>query len=242
MKTTLNIAFLAIVLLSNSVIYAQDALSILKEMDKVMYTAKDMTGTNKIVLIDKAGKQQIREATIIQKGNDKRLMRFTLPATQAGIAVLSLPADVMYLYMPAFGKERRIASGVKSQNFAGTDFSYDDLEAKTYESKYNAKLLKTEGNIHTLELTSKVAAQYSKVIITVNKTNFCTETSEYFDKGGNKIKEAKYTFKKVGNYWNPEEIEMTDLKKNHKTKMQMLNVKYDVGLKDDDFSVRKLLQ
>ncbi|NCO55606.1 MAG: outer membrane lipoprotein-sorting protein, partial [Bacteroidetes bacterium] len=41
---------------------------------------------------------------------------------------------------------------------------------------------------------------------------------------------------------NASEIEMSDLKKNHKTKMQMSDVKYDQGLTDDDFSVRKLKQ
>ena len=109
---------------------AQDANTILKKMDEVMYSPKDMTGKNKIVLIDKNGKQETREASILQKGNDKRIFRFTAPASQAGIAVLSLPNDVMYLYLPAFGKERRISTSVKSQNFAGTDFSYDDMEAK----------------------------------------------------------------------------------------------------------------
>ena len=28
------------------------------------------------------------------------------------------------------GKERRISSSVKSQKFAGTDFSYNDMESK----------------------------------------------------------------------------------------------------------------
>ena len=65
---------------------------------------------------------------------------------------------------------------------------------------------------------------------------------EYYDRGNTKIKEAKYSFKKVGNYWNAEEIEMTDLKKNHTTKMQMSEVKYDNGLSDDEFTVRKLKQ
>ena len=35
---------------------------------------------------------------------------------------------------------------------------------------------------------------------------------------------------------------MTDLKKNHKTKMLMSDVIYDQGLTDDDFTVRKLKQ
>ena len=220
----------------------QDANAILKNMDDVMYSPKDMTGMNKIVLIDKAGKQETREASILQKGNDKRIFRFSAPASQAGIAVLSLPNDVMYLYLPAFGKERRISTSVKSQNFAGTDFSYDDMEAKPYSDKYTPKLLKTEDNVFVLELTPKGQTDYSKVIVNVNKTNYYPEVMEYYDKGNTKLKEAKYTFKKIGNYWNAQEIEMADLKKNHKTKMQMSEVKYDSGLTDDDFTVRKLKQ
>ncbi|MDO9339919.1 MAG: outer membrane lipoprotein-sorting protein, partial [Bacteroidales bacterium] len=159
-----------------------------------------------------------------------------------GIAVLSLPNDVMYLYLPAFGKERRISTSVKSQNFAGTDFSYDDMEAKPYSDKYTPKLQKTESNVFVLELTPKGQSDYSKIIVNINNTNYYPELMEYYDKGNTKIKEAKYTFNKVGNYWNAQEIEMTDLKKNHKSKMQMSDVRYDSGLTDDDFTVRKLIQ
>ena len=241
-KSKIKSAVLTVLIIAGSLFTAnaQDASPILKKMDDVMYSPKDMTGKNKIVLIDKNGKQETREATIQQKGNDKRIFRFTSPASQVGIAVLSLPNDIMYLFLPAFGKERRISTSVKSQNFAGTDFSYDDMEAKPYSEKYTPKLLKTEGNVFVLELTPKGQSDYSKIIVNVNKTNFYPESMEYYDKGNTKIKEAKYTFKKVGNYWNASEIEMSDLKKNHKTKMQMSDVKYDQGLTDDDFSVRKL--
>ncbi len=243
-KSKIQTAVLTVLIAAGSIFSAnaQDANSILKKMDDVLYSPKDMTGKNKIILIDKAGKQESREATIQQKGTDKRIFRFTAPASQSGIAVLSLPNDIMYLYLPAFGKERRISTSVKSQNFAGTDFSYDDMEAKPYSDKYTPKLLKTEGNVFVLELTPKSTSDYSKIIVNINKTNYYPESMEYYDKGNNKIKEAKYTFKKVGNYWNASEIEMTDLKKNHKTKMQMSDVKYDTGLTDDDFTVRKLKQ
>ncbi len=143
---------------------AQDAGTILKKMDDVMYSPKDMTGKNKIVLIDKNGKEETREATIQQKGTDKRMFRFTSPASQAGIAVLSLPNDVMYLYLPAFGKERRIATSAKNQNFAGTDFSYDDMESVLFSIKYTPVLKRTDASVFVLELTPKGKSDYSKVI------------------------------------------------------------------------------
>ncbi len=224
-------------------VFAQDANAILKKMDDVMYSPEDMQAKTKIVLIDKVGAEKVREATVIQKGNDKRIFRFTAPASQAGISVLSLPDDVMYLYLPAFSKERRIASHVKNQKFAGTDFSYDDMEAVPYSNKYTPELLKTEENTYVLQLAPKSQkSEYSKLIVKVHKTNYYPEAMEYFDKGNRKIKEAIYKFKKIGKYWNAEEIVMTDLKKSHKTKMIMSDVKYDQGFTDDEFTVRKLKQ
>ena len=76
---------------------AQTGTEILKKMDEIIFSAKDLSATNKIVIIDKNGKQDVREATIIQKGDEMRLLRFTSPASQAGIAMLSLPNDVMYI-------------------------------------------------------------------------------------------------------------------------------------------------
>ena len=239
----ISVLLSALFLLTGLNTNAQDANTILSKMDDVMYSPKDMTGNNKIILIDKAGKEKTREATMIQKGTDKRLFRFTAPSSQAGIATLSLPDDVMYMYLPAFGKERRISSSVKSQKFAGTDFAYDDMEAKLYSEKYTPKLIKTEADVYVLELTpiSKKSA-YSKLMVNVHKTDYYPTYMEYYDKGNHKIKEATYQFEKIGKYWNAKEIKMTDLKKKHVTKMMMSDVKYDTGLTDDDFTVRKLKQ
>ena len=242
-KLKLSVLVIALFLIAEFNANAQDANTILKNVDDVMYSPKDMVGKTKIVLINKKGKEKIREANIIQKGTDKRIFRFTAPSSQAGIAVLSLPNDVMYLYMPAFGKERRISSSVKSQNFAGTDFSYDDMESKPNSEKYIPKLLETKEDAYVLELTPiSKKSSYSKVIMNIHKTHFYPISAEFYDKGNRKIKEGISVYKKIGKYWNAQEMTMTNLKKNHTTKMIMSDVKYDTGLKDDDFTVRKLKQ
>lgn len=222
--------------------FSQTGPEILTKLDQIMFSAKDLTATNKMILIDKSGKQEVRESSIMQKGTEMRLIRFISPASQAGIAMLSLPNDLIYLYMPAFGKERRISSSVKSQKFAGTDFSYEDLQAQPYSQKYTAKLISTNANFYVLELTPKVKGEYTKIILTVHKTEYYPISTEFYDKNGTKIKESKYTFSKVGKYWCPIEIEMIDVKKGSRTKIQMVNPKYDTGLKDDQFTVRKLIQ
>lgn len=244
MKTMIQKVIFIKFLLTVSLIsvYSQDANTILKKMDEVMFSPKDMTGNMKVVMIDKNGKHELREATIQQKGTDKRLFRFISPASQKGIAILSLPDDIMYLYLPAYGKERRIASSAKNQNFAGTDFSYDDMESKSYSEKYIPKLLQTETSVYTLELTPRGRSDYSKIVVRVHKTDYYPETMEFYDRGNNKIKTAKYTFQKIGSYWNASEVEMMNLRNNRKTIMQLSDVSYDTGLTDDDFTVRKLKQ
>jgi outer membrane lipoprotein-sorting protein len=231
-------------LLSTSIqLNAQNADEILKKVDETMFSAKDMKGNTKIILINKSGNQSTREAVLIQKGKDKRMFKFTAPSSQAGIATLSLPNDVMYLYLPSFGKERRISSSVKNQKFAGTDFTYEDMEAVSYSKKYTPKFIKTEGNLYVLELKPKSQkSQYSKIVVKVHKTNYYPTYMEFYDKGNKKIKTANYTFNKVGKYWNAKEIVMKDLKKGHTTKMISSSTQYDIGLTDDDFSIRKLKQ
>ena len=244
MKTIkLSVLVSALFLITGFNVNAQDGNTILKKLDEVMYSPKDMTGKMQIILIDKTGKKKVREAITIQKGTDKRLFRFTAPASQAGIATLSLPNNVMYLYMPAFGKERRISSSVKSSKFAGTDFAYEDMEAKLFVNKYTAKFLKKEGNLLVVELKPKSQkSSYSKVIVKLDKTNYYPTYMEFYDKGNKMIKKANYKFDKIGKYWNAKEITMTDLKKNHTTKMIMSDVKYDQNLSGDEFTVRKLKQ
>lgn len=243
MKTQRGILLFAampLVVLLMAGLPSQDANALLKRVDDVMFSARDLTAKNTITLIDKNNKQEVRTASIKQKGTDKRIFRFLTPASQAGIAVLSLPNDVMYVYLPAFGKERRIASSAKNQSFAGTDFTYEDMEAVKFSDKYTPKFLRDEGGSFVLELTPRVKSDYSRVIITASKTNAYPEKMEYFDRGGKKVKESVYTFKKIGKYWNAETIEMTDLRKKHKTRLSMSEVKYDTGLSDEEFTVRKL--
>lgn len=244
-KLNLTVLVCALFLLAGFNAKTQDAGQILKGMDDVMYAPKDQNSKIKIVLIDKNKREKIREATVLQKGTDMRLFKFTAPAAQAGVAFLSLPDDVMYIYMPAFGKERRIASHVKNQKFAGTDFSYDDMEAKPYSDKYTPKILNTEGDAYVLELTPNpgLKTDYLKLITTINKSNYYPAKIEYYDKSGKKVKELiNKEIEKVDGYWVSKDMIMTDLKKNHKTKMITTSVTYDNGFTDDEFTVRKLKQ
>ena len=224
-----------------SKIYAQDANTLLINMDKVLFSAKDKQGKVTIILTDKSGKQSVREASMMQKGNDKKLYRYTKPENQAGIATLSLANGVMWLYMPAFEKPKKISLLAKSQAFTGTDFSYEDMANDSYSDRYTATILETGSDYYQLQLTPKNdKSSYGKIIVKINKTAFYPIKIDYFNGKGKKFKEATYVYEMVGKYWNASEVVMMDLEKNHSTTIHLSEMKFDQGIADDQFTVEKL--
>ncbi len=241
MKTRVLSIVLAFTLAFTMSLRAQNAQQILQKVDRVTTQANDVYQKVKIILIDRHGRKQERIGEIWQKGTNKRLFRFISPASYRGIGVLSLPNDVMYLYMPAYGRERRIASSIKNQKFAGTDLSYSDLEAKKYSEKYTAKILKSDANFYWLEAKPKDRkSQYSKVILKVKKADYTPVYAEFYDRGGHKVKTMSTNFVKQGKYWTAKKITVNDLKTHHTTVMETLVTKYDQGLSDNIFTVRNL--
>jgi outer membrane lipoprotein-sorting protein len=243
MKTLRNLCIiLSIFFLGPYAITAQNADTLLRKMDNLMSAPADKEATVKITLTDKSGKVKEREAHMIQKGKDKKLYRYTKPEKQAGIATLSLPEDVMWMYMPAFGKPTKISLLSKSQAFTGTDFSYEDMESRSYSERYSPTLLKSEdASTYLLELIPiSKKSKYSKIHLHLNKDNFYPFKMEYFDNKENVFKEATYKYKKQGKYWYAEEVLMTDLKKEHSTQIKMTDLKFDQGLTDEVFSLENL--
>lgn len=222
-------------------IKAQDASAILAKMDKIIFSSRDKQGKVTIILTDMTGKEKVREAQMMQKGRDKKLYRYTKPESQAGIATLSLSNDVMWLYLPAFGKPKKISMLSKDQAFNGTDFSYEDMVTTPYSDRYTPTLLSSQGNTYLLKLIPKTdKSNYSKIFLKVDKVNGYPVSMEFFNRMDKKFKEANYKYEKVGEYWNAAEVTMKDFEKNHSTRILLQDVKFDQGLSDDLFLVENL--
>ncbi len=238
------------------------ALEILKKSDNVANAPKDQEIIMEMILIDKKGKEKKREAKMLQKGSEKRMIKFLSPADVKGLSFLDLPNDMMYLYLPAFKKIRRIASHVKNTSFAGTDFTYDDMASINYADEWVPGLLteskkeivsvsaekekeleskKCEHYLLELKPKKGIKKDYSKLVMWVRKDNFYPARIEHYSQEGKlwKVMERRKIVKEA-KYWISKETEMSDLKKVHKTKMLISEVKFDQGLKDELFSQRYL--
>jgi outer membrane lipoprotein-sorting protein len=178
---------------------------------------------------------------MLQKGPDKKLYRYTKPQSQAGIATLTLPNSIMWLYMPAFEKPKKISILTKDTSFNNTDFSYEDMATTPYADRYTPELIKSDEDAYYLKLVPKSGkSNYSEIVVKINRINWYPVTMEYYDLKGKKFKEATYQYRKVGIYWDASEVVMKDLDKNHSTKILISDVKFDQGLSDDLFRVENL--
>ncbi|MGI9531503.1 outer membrane lipoprotein-sorting protein [Lutimonas sp.] len=239
----LQAAFLFFVLLCYADhLHAQSAASLLAGMDQLMSAPKDKEANVKMVLKDKTGKEKVREAVMMQKGQYHKLYRYTAPEKQIGIATLSLPDDIIWLYMPAFKKAVKVTLLSKSQAFTGTDFSYEDMSGSSYGERFTPRILSSpDDKMHQLELMPKsTKSRYSKIIVFLDKTHLYPVKMEYFDKNKDYFKNATYSYKKQGNYWYAEEVLMTNLKKEHSTGIILTEIKFDQGIDDEVFTVENL--
>jgi len=226
--------------------WAQDSLSaaqILSKIDAATAAPRDQDFEASLILIDKAGNRSERTIRIYQKGADRRMARFLSPADQKGISVLSLPDGSIYLYLPAYKKVKRIASHVKNSSFAGTDFTYEDMEATKYADKYTASLGPSDERHYVLDLVPRDAQEraWSRLRVWALKDNFVLVTVEYYDRKGLLARRlTSSTVEKIKGYWVAREREMHDLSTDHRTRMVLTNLRFDSGLSDELFTTRYL--
>lgn len=223
-------------------INAQSASELLKSLDDLLAKAQDKQAKVQIVLTNKAGKTKVKEAEMLEKGREKKLYRYTKPESQAGIATLSLPGGIMWMYMPAFKKATKISMLSKSQAITGTDFAYEDMNYVPYSSLYTPRIVDNQQADHyVLELIPKSKeSEYESILLYLNKEHRYPIKMEYFNKKKEMFKEATYKYVRKNNYWYAEEVLMKNLKKQHSTQIILSDIKFNQGIQDSIFTVEYL--
>ncbi|MEO0131439.1 MAG: outer membrane lipoprotein-sorting protein [candidate division WOR-3 bacterium] len=246
MKLPIKFLMLGFLIITNITLYSKDltAEEILYRIDACLNAPHDQQMKMKLI-IEENSRAESSEVFIIQKGTEKRLGKFLAPATKKGIGFLCLPNNVTYVYLPAYKKVRRIASQVKNTKFAGTDFTYEDLENKRYALSWQAQILKHDSGYYYLELTPKknTVTFYSKLVLVVNTQNYYPVEIDYYDKSGRLYKKMRATkLENIGGFWVAKESVMEDFLTKRKTKMVLEDVKFNIGISDDKFTERYLAQ
>ncbi|APR76307.1 Outer membrane lipoprotein-sorting protein [Minicystis rosea] len=215
---------------------------IVAEVDAAMNRAK----THKFdyeIINQEPGKSERTMAMRVQIKAEKRLTEFSAPADMKGTKVLILSPTQMYVYLPAFGKVRRIASHTKDQGFLGLAFSQDDMAQQAYGSDYESKLAGEDGASWKLVLTPRAGKEtsYAKIEATIAKDKKVPTELKYFNAEGKNIKtETRTGYTCEGDVCTPGELKMTDNAKGNWTKLVRKSWKVNENISDDVFSQRSL--
>lgn len=263
---SLVVVFLSVLLTLGSHAHAEDdfARNIMQKVED-RDDGDNQTSDLEMILADKNGNQRIRKIRQFRKdrrhGDDEdklSLVFFLHPADVQDTGFLTYDYDAadkdddQWLYLPALGKTKRIASSDKSGSFMGSDFNYSDMTRLQLED-YDFKLLKESkvGDakvwmIESLPRSKQVMEEtgYKKSIVFVRQDNYMVTRAINWIEGS---KDIKYLDVKkmqlIDKIWVATEITMTTKrgkKTRHKTRLIIENVKFSPAIDESFFSVRQL--
>ena len=230
---------------------ADNARQIVEESQK-RTTAQSQRYEGMLQVFDAKGKVSDKRWTLERLGShgtSKMVLRFTQPAEVKGVALLVVNhpdrASDQWMWTPAIERDRRIALQDRSTRFFGTDFSFEDLEERDVD-QYDYTLLgdDTLEGVATWKIQSNPkqgkSSQYSTSIVWVRKDNYAVARIENYAKD-QVVRRLNYQeIQNVQGIWTAKVLEMTDLRRNSRTRLTLDKLQYNVPMKDEDFTLQAL--
>ena len=221
----------------------------------------NMTGKMLMVLIDKNGDRREKYFKTFGKDygkDEKRIMFIEKPANIKNTGFLTFDYDDadkdddQWLFLPALGKTKRIASSDKSGSFMGSDLNYSDMTDRELED-YDYKLLKEttlngdkvwliESTPRTREVIEETG--YKKSILAVRQDNYVVVRSKAWTNEGNYVKLMDVQeLKQIEGIWVSTKMHVVKRqgkRVKHQTLLIMSDIKFNQKLDDDLFTIRRL--
>ena len=184
-------------------------------------------------------------------GNGKTLVRFTDPQELRGVALLSLNqpgiTDRQWIYTPATERVRAIAPRDRSERFAGSDFTYEDIAEHSLDD-FTYELIPAGDMIDNHKSFKIVAtpvapdrSQYKYIYYWVAQDVPCILHAEMYDQDGKKLREMHASgLRKQDGIWGPRKTEMRTVIEGTKTVLTIDEVHFNAGLDEALFTPEAL--
>lgn len=224
---------------------AETGAEVMARLDAQSTQSADVTMTLDMVIRDGKGSESARTLKVWQKGDDRRLVKFVSPARVAGVGLLATGEDSIQLYLPTYGRARRVSGSARGDAFMGTNFSIDDLARLSFASEYTAELLDEDDDHWHLRLTPQRPEDHEHDLLEmwVRRTDAVFDRIEYIDGKGTVIRRITVSdVRDEGSRPVAHSIEIEDLRTGRSTAATVRDVAFDSGLEDDLFTTRYLLR
>ncbi len=197
----------------------------------------------------------------------KDMTVFTNPTSVKGLGILSWTyskygqdAD-QWLWVPSLKKVRKISQASGDDSFLGSDFTTEEVTTRRFEdetytllredtfggykSEFDGKEYFNGADCYVVEAKPKRNPwYYSKRITWIDKKTGGDIYEEVYDANGKMFKTVfkEYQIKDVNgrDYSVQTHLEVKDLRTDHKTVIEIKDIKFDQGFDESDFSERML--
>ena len=217
-------------------------------------TSRDVTLRATMDVSDKDG-HAVRKRFTIRRvgsfGNGKTLVRFTDPADLRGVTLLSINepgiTDRQWIYTPATERVRAVAPRERSERFAGSDFTYEEIAERSLDD-FMYQMLPAEDMIEghktfKVEATPVAAerSQYKYIYYWVAQDVPCILHAEMYDQEGHKLREMHASgLRKESGIWGARRTEMRTVADGTKTVLTIDEIHLNTGLNEAQFTPEAL--
>lgn len=217
---------------------------VVRRLDDLYRTS---ASTGHLELIAKTETQTRRlKMRVWSKGKDKSLIIIDEPAREAGTETLKV-GNNLWNYLPKISRTIRIPPSMMLSSWMGTDFTNDDLVKDTsYERDFNTRIVgrstDPSGWKGVMEVKPGVVGRWQKIEWVVNEEGTLPVIASYFDRKGRLARTMRFTDVRVmGGRRIPTRMLLETVDQpGHMTELRYLEMKFDVQLADNLFSLSQL--
>lgn len=230
--------------LAPTVGFAATGPEVLAKVDKSIGNFVDQSITFEVANLKPgtSAPQAMKFRTLVKGG--KGITEFLAPGDVKGTRVLTQSATQMWIWLPEFGKIRKVATHTLNQGFLGTTLTQQDMGTTAYGIDYDATMLSEDAATWTLDLKAKdpTAVGFPHLRMVVDKKMTVPLKIEYLAEDGKvtRLQErSAYTCPKP-DYCMFGLLKMTDLTRGAWTTLKPVESAINTGISDEIFTPKTL--
>jgi hypothetical protein len=186
-------------------------------------------------------------------GDSKTLVRFTDPPEMQGVVLLSInrkgESARQWIYLPATQRVRPVAPRDRSDSFAGSNFSYEDIAERVLDD-FTYRFLPEQDAIEghrTFKIEARPASpelsQYGLIYYWVAQDVPVILHAELYEEPGRLLRRFHAgDLKRVSGIWGARRLEMSSARDHSRTTLTIDAVRFNTGLDDRLFTPEALDQ